>query len=44
MNTAVSSLEAEIYAINESIEFLWELVQLFDFLEVKDINALNEYI
>jgi hypothetical protein len=35
--TACSSAEAEIYATNESIKFLLELVQILDFLEVKHI-------
>lgn len=34
---AGSSAEAEIYATNECVKFLLELVQLFEFLEVRDI-------
>jgi hypothetical protein len=34
---ASSSVEAEIYATNECIKFLLELVQILEFLEVKDI-------
>ncbi|MFN9982935.1 MAG: hypothetical protein ACK53Y_23605, partial [bacterium] len=35
--TAGSSAEAEIYATNECVKFLSELVQIFDFLGVRDI-------
>jgi hypothetical protein len=35
--TAISSAEAEIYATNECVKFLLELVQLFEFLGMKDI-------
>jgi len=35
--TAGSSAEAEIYATNECVKFLLELVQVFEFLGVKDI-------
>jgi hypothetical protein len=35
--TAGSSAEAEIYATNECAKFLSELVQIFDFLGVRDI-------
>jgi hypothetical protein len=35
--TAGSSAEAEIYATNECVKFLLELVQILEFLEVKDI-------
>ncbi len=35
--TAGSSAEAEIYATNECVKFLLELVQIFEFLEVKNI-------
>jgi hypothetical protein len=35
--TAGSSAEAEKYATNECVKFLLELVQTFEFLEVKDI-------
>jgi hypothetical protein len=35
--TTGSSAEAEIYATNECIKFLLELVQILDFLRVKDI-------
>jgi hypothetical protein len=35
--TAGSSAEAEIYATNECVKFLLELVQLLEFLEVRDI-------
>jgi hypothetical protein len=34
--TAISSAEAEIYAMSECVRFLLELVQLFDFLGVRD--------
>jgi hypothetical protein len=34
--TAVNSAEAEIYATNECVRFLLELVQIFDFLGVRD--------
>jgi hypothetical protein len=34
---AGSSAEAEIYATNECVKFLLELVQLLEFLEVHDI-------
>jgi hypothetical protein len=37
MATAGSSVEAEIYATNECVKFLLELVQLFEFLGVKDL-------
>ena len=33
--TANSSAEAEIYATNECVKFLLELVQIFDFLEIR---------
>jgi hypothetical protein len=32
-----SSAEAEIYATNECVKFLLELVQLLDFLNMRDI-------
>jgi hypothetical protein len=35
--TAGSSAEAEIYATDECVKFLLELVQLFEFLQIKDI-------
>jgi len=35
--TAVSSAEAEIYATSECVRFLLELVQIFEFLGVRDI-------
>jgi hypothetical protein len=35
--TAISSAEAEIYAMSECVRFLLELVQIFDFLGVRDI-------
>ncbi len=35
--TAGSSAEAEIYATNECVKFLLELVQIFGFLDVKHI-------
>jgi hypothetical protein len=35
--TAGSSAEAKIYATNECVKFLLELVQLLDFLNMKDI-------
>ena len=35
--TACSSAEAEIYATNECVKFLLELVQILEFLEVKHI-------
>jgi hypothetical protein len=35
--TAGSSAEAEIYATDECVKFLLELIQIFDFLEVKNI-------
>jgi hypothetical protein len=35
--TAVSSAQAEIYATNECVKFLLELVQIFDFLGVRDL-------
>jgi hypothetical protein len=35
--TAGSSAEAEIYATNECIKFLLELVQIFNFLDVQDL-------
>jgi hypothetical protein len=35
--TAGSSAEAEIYATNECVKFLLELVQIYDFFGVKDI-------
>jgi hypothetical protein len=35
--TACSSAEAEIYAMNECVKFLLELVQILEFLEVKHI-------
>jgi hypothetical protein len=35
--TAGSSAEAEIYAMNGCVKFLLELVQLLDFLGVKEI-------
>jgi hypothetical protein len=35
--TAGSSTEAEIYATNECVKFLLELVQIFDFFDVKHI-------
>lgn len=35
--TAGSSTEAEIYATNECVKFLLELVQILEFLQVKDI-------
>jgi len=35
--TAGSSAEAEIYATDKCVKFLLELVQLLEFLEVKDI-------
>jgi hypothetical protein len=34
---AGSSAEAEIYATNECVKFLLELVQILDFLEVRNI-------
>jgi hypothetical protein len=34
--TATSSAEAEIYATNECVKFISELVQIFEFLGVKD--------
>jgi hypothetical protein len=34
---AASSAEAEIYATDECVKFLLDLVQLFEFLDVKDI-------
>jgi hypothetical protein len=33
--TAISSAEAEIYAMCECVRFLLELVQIFDFLGVR---------
>jgi hypothetical protein len=35
--TAASSAEAEIYATDECVKFLLDLVQLFEFLDVKNI-------
>jgi hypothetical protein len=35
--TAGSSAEAEIYATDECVKFLLELVQILEFLEVKDV-------
>jgi len=35
--TAGSSAEAEIYAMDECVKFLLEIVQLFEFLHIKDI-------
>jgi len=35
--TVGSSAEAEIYATDDCVKFLLELVQLFDFLDVKDL-------
>ncbi len=35
--TAGSSAEAEIYATDECVKFLLELVQIFDFLQVKTL-------
>jgi len=35
--TAASSAEAEIYATDECVNFLLELVQILDFLQVKDL-------
>jgi len=35
--TACSSAEAEIYATNECVKFLLELVQILEFFEVRDI-------
>jgi hypothetical protein len=35
--TAVSSAEAEIYATDECVKFLLDLVQIMDFLEVKHL-------
>jgi hypothetical protein len=35
--TAGSSAEAEIYATNECVKFLFKLSQLFEFLHIKDI-------
>jgi hypothetical protein len=35
--TAASSAKAEIYATNECVKFLLELVQILEFLGVKDI-------
>jgi hypothetical protein len=35
--TAASSAEAEIYATDECVKFLLELVQLVDFLGFKDV-------
>ena len=46
--TAGSSAEAEIYATNECVKFLLELVQIYEFFGVKDIfmpgtnNIYNE--
>jgi hypothetical protein len=42
--TAASSAEAEIYATDECVKFLLELVQLFDFLGVKDLFMPNTYV
>jgi hypothetical protein len=42
--TAGSSAEAEIYATNECVKFLLELVQIFEFLEVKNIFMPNTNI
>jgi hypothetical protein len=42
--TAASSAEAEIYATDECVKFLLELVQLFDFLGVKDLFMPNTNI
>jgi hypothetical protein len=39
--TAASSAEAEIYATDECVKFLLELVQLFEFLGVKDLFMPN---
>jgi hypothetical protein len=39
--TAGSSAEAEIYATNECVKFLLELVQIFEFLGVKHIFMPN---
>jgi hypothetical protein len=39
--TAGSSAEAEIYATNESVKFLLELAQIFDFLGVKELFIPN---
>ncbi|MFN9979176.1 MAG: hypothetical protein ACK53Y_04645, partial [bacterium] len=35
--TAGSSAEAEIYAMDECVKFLLEIVQPFEFLHIKDI-------
>lgn len=39
--TAGSLAEAEIYATDECVKFLFELVQILDFLEVKDMFMPN---
>jgi hypothetical protein len=39
--TAGSSAETEIYATNESVKFLLELAQIFDFLGVKELFMPN---
>ena len=42
--TAASSAEAEIYATDECVKFLLELVQILDFLDVKHIFMLDTNI
>jgi len=42
--TAASSAEAEIYATDECVKFLLELVQLFTFLDVKHIFMPNTMV
>jgi hypothetical protein len=42
--TAASSAEAEIYATDECVKFLLELVQLLEFLGVKDLFMPNTTI
>jgi hypothetical protein len=35
--TVVSSAEVEIYAINECVKFLLDLVKILDFLDIKHL-------